>query len=105
MKIYTWEDPQKFTIRVAFIAGGEGQIKIAFNFATNKEYAIKMGEDLPPGCLMEIPRDVFAEMLKGFAEMANERGMKLESDLKREGKLEATEKHLEDMRTLVFKKK
>ena len=43
------------------------------------------------------------EFLKEMAERAAERGIKLESDLKREGKLEATEKHLEDMRKIVFK--
>ena len=35
---------------------------------------------------MNIHRDVFQEMLKGFAEMANEQGLKLDSDLKREGR-------------------
>jgi hypothetical protein len=45
------------------------------------------------------------ELLKSFAETAAEKGIKLESDLKREGKLEATERHLEDMRKLVFKVK
>lgn len=103
MKIYTWEDPIRFITQVAFISGEGSAIKLAFNFATKEEFVIKDGENLPAGCLMEIPRAVFNEMLKGFAEMANEHGLKLDSDLKREGKLEATERHLEDLRTLVFK--
>jgi hypothetical protein len=42
------------------------------------------------------------EFLKAMAEKASERGIKLESDLKREGKLEAVSMHLDDMRRLVF---
>lgn len=42
--------------------------------------------------------------LKAMCEAAADWGIKLESDLKREGKLEAVEKHLKDMRQLVFKK-
>ena len=105
MKIYTFEDPDRFVMRVVFIVGDDGVFKTAFNFATDTTYTIKPGEALPKGCYMNIPRNVFAEMLKGFAEMANDQGLKLNSDLKREGKLEATERHLEDMRRLVFQKK
>jgi hypothetical protein len=103
MKIYTYVDPYKFTVKVGFISGEKGEVKTAFNFGKGKAYTIQPGEALPEGCLMEIPQDVFDEMLKAFAEMASDRGIKLESDLKREGKLEATAKHLEDMRALVFK--
>jgi len=101
MKIYTWDDPYTFKVRVGFIS--DGDVKTAFNFATGKAYTLTSGEPLPEGCLMEIPTNIFEEMLKGFAELASEKGIKLESDLKREGRLEATTKHLEDMRTLVFK--
>lgn len=103
MKIYTWDDPIRFIIKVAFIGGEGSAVKTAFNFATHTNYTIQPSEPFPEGCVMEIPRDLFGDMLKAFAEMANERGMKLESDLKREGRLEATERHLEDMRSLVFK--
>jgi len=45
-----------------------------------------------------------SEMLQAFAEALNDQGFKpLKGFL--EGKLDATEKHLEDMRTLVFKEK
>lgn len=105
MKIYTWEDPQQFITKIAFVAGESSAVKTAFNFATKTVHIIKMGENLPPECVMEIPRDLFGEMLKAFAEMASDQGMKLDSDMKREGRLEATERHLEDMRNLVFKKR
>lgn len=43
------------------------------------------------------------EFLKSMAEAAASFGIKLDSDVKREGKLEAVQAHLEDMRKLVFK--
>lgn len=43
------------------------------------------------------------EMLQSFADALNEQGYKPQKGFI-EGKLQATEKHLEDMRTLVFKK-
>lgn len=54
----------------------------------------------PTFCLGEVAAN---EFLKGMAERASERGIKLESDLKREGKLEAVQIHLSDMRRIVFK--
>lgn len=45
------------------------------------------------------------EFLKAMADCAASWGIKTDPDLKREGKLEAVEKHLEDMRKLVFKDK
>lgn len=82
----------------------------------HKRYLLRFGkhnitrEELKEVYSTEIPEPTFflgqsaaQEFLKEMAEKAAERGIKLESDLKREGKLEATEKHLEDMRKLVFK--
>lgn len=102
MKIHYWPDQQRLLMHVAFIASEQNAVKTAYNFAKNKAFTIKPGEPLPDGAVWDIPADIFDEMLKGFAEMASEKGIKLESDLKREGKLEATERHLEDMRRLVF---
>lgn len=57
--------------------------------------------ELPPPT-MRLSGEYANDFLKGFAEAASERGIKLESDLKREGKLEAVQEHLADMRKLVF---
>src|SRR5690349_15204398 len=103
MKIYYWPDPQRMLMHVAFVAGEKDEVKTAYNFAEGKAFTIQPGDALPDGAVWDIPTDIFDEMVKGFAEMASEKGIKLESDLKREGKLEATERHLDDMRKLVFK--
>jgi len=44
------------------------------------------------------------DQLRKFAEAINKQGINPQKEFV-EGKLEATEKHLEDMRTLIFKKK
>lgn len=53
---------------------------------------------------LSIHQNVEGEFLKALTDAISEKGIKPESDSKLEGKLIATEKHLEDMRTLVFKK-
>jgi hypothetical protein len=44
------------------------------------------------------------DQLKALAEGISAAGVKTQSDFKNEGLLQATNKHLEDMRSLVFKK-
>lgn len=43
------------------------------------------------------------EFMKAMADAIAEHGIKTDSDMKREGKLEATEKHLKDMRHIALK--
>ncbi len=101
MKIFTFQDPSRWITKVAFVTGENSAIKTAFNFTNGRSYTIQPGENLPKECLIEIPNNVLEEMIKAFAEMANEKGMKLDADLKREGQLEATKYHLEDLRKLL----
>lgn len=110
MRIYHHEDPFSLTMRVAFLTGPEespqpGDVRCAYNFATGKIINIyentSSGTVLPKECFMEIPLPIWSDMLKAFAELASGKGIKLESDLKREGQLEATKYHLEDMRKLL----
>lgn len=65
-----------------------------------------IGEDsgafeLPPPTFT-LAGDVAHQFMKQMAELALARGIKLESDLKLEGRLAAVEAHLADMRRLVF---
>lgn len=52
---------------------------------------------------MKLPEDQTRELIQGFLDVARDEGMKPHNESHTEGKLEATSKHLEDMRTLVFK--
>lgn len=66
-----------------------------------------MGADgafLLPEPTFSLGRDHAQQFIKQMAEVAATRGIKLEADLKREGKLEAVSEHLSDMRKLVFEK-
>lgn len=50
---------------------------------------------------LHLPGRLGEEVMKAMVNAFSERGIKPESDSKLQGKLEATEKHLEDMRTLL----
>jgi hypothetical protein len=64
----------------------------------DKVETLELGQWAEPSFWME------PEMLQDFANALNDIGIKPEQGFL-EGKLGATEKHLEDMRTLVFQKK
>jgi hypothetical protein len=100
MKIYQAEQFDRAVVKVAFVSD-ENHTNLAYNFVTGTESIISYGASIPPDCIMTIPLSIWNDMLKQFAELANEKGLKLDGDLKREGKLEATERHLQDMRTLL----
>lgn len=81
-----------------------------------KRYLLQFGkynvtrEEVEEGAQTHAPTfhlntDAALQFIKSIAERASERGIKLDSDLKREGKLEAVQLHLEDMRKLVFQVK
>lgn len=63
-----------------------------------------MVETIDTGVKPEPTLELFPETLQALANALAEVGIKPQEGYL-EGKLEATEKHLEDMRTLVFKKK
>lgn len=55
--------------------------------------------------LVVCPIDLAMDIAKGFIEYGNSQGFKNGSETFAKGKLEATEKHLADMRKLVFEEK
>lgn len=58
-------------------------------------------DDIAP--TMILPQNRLNEVLRAFSEAVREKGFGYETESTAKGKLEATEKHLEDMRRLVFK--
>lgn len=73
------------------------------NFANGLTSLTRIIEGFPtPAPTFTLGSDKGHEFLKAIAEIAYKRGIKLKSDEQREGKLEATEKHLADMRRIVF---
>jgi hypothetical protein len=61
-----------------------------------------IGQDIAPTA--SIRTEDMREIVRAFVKYAQEQGFKSSDETFNKGKLEATEKHLEDMRTLVFKK-
>lgn len=53
---------------------------------------------------IRVPGNISDEFMKAFVDAADDLGIPKPSEQRNEGKLEAMEKHLEDMRRLVFKK-
>ncbi len=100
MKIYYQNKFDQYITEVAFVEN-RGDRRTAFNFVSGTAEDIREGTPIPKEGIMKIPTDLFNEIVKGFAEIANEKGLKLDSDMKREGQLEATKYHLEDMRKLL----
>lgn len=67
-------------------------------------------KDLDKNCIepqspsLRIESRLAEELLRALAEALDKEGVKTENDYKIAGVLEATKKHLDDMRTLVLKK-
>lgn len=101
MKINYYEEYDRFVTKVVFIEPFESGSRTAYNFVTGIGQTIPFGEMIPKECAMEIPTELFRDMVKQFAEIANDKGLKLDADLKREGQLEATREHLKDLRKLL----
>lgn len=68
---------------------------------TEKKHEYGMILDMKP--TMILLESETRELIAAFVEHARQEGLKFNTESKAEGKLEATEKHLEDMRKLVFK--
>lgn len=58
-------------------------------------------EDVKPA--FKVREDVWRAILAAFADHAHQQGMENKTETFAKGKLDAIERHLEDMRTLVFK--
>lgn len=52
---------------------------------------------------LKLPTELFNEFVKAITEYASDNNIKTENENLLQGKLGATEKHLEDMRKIVFK--
>ena len=84
-----------------------GHISI-FNFKENGEgvateaksnHGEIRSEDMKP--TMILPEQETRDLIRAFSELASERGFEPDSESKAKGKLEATERHLADLRTLL----
>ena len=79
-----------------------------YNFSSDPPQAtlIKIGENLPTDlATLRIPWTLREQFFKAMGEFVSNKGIKTDSDMKREGILEATKYHLEDLRHLLKLKK
>lgn len=82
-----------------FLTVKDGQLQ-----ATRFTYEDSMATDIVKP-MFTVQEGDLGEMIEAFMQLGSQRGIEKPSEAKNAGKLEATEKHLEDMRTLVFNEK
>lgn len=112
MKVYIREIPTTFSCEVFIVdmpkSLGRRDVIQFLNFKETGEAVetervnnseMKL-DDIAP--TMILPQNRLNEILQAFTEAVRERGFGYENESTAKGKLEATEKHLEDMRRLVF---
>ena len=111
MKIYIRQVPMTLSNEIFFVERPNdlkrGDIIRFINFNKNgeasqiekvHEYGVNIESTKPTMILTE---EQTREMIAAFSEIAKTRGFEYDSESKAKGKLEATERHLEDMRKLL----
>jgi len=96
MKAKIWDDPATRFVNILCMYTDSG----LYDFNSNEIVTLRIGEQIQQKSLLKLPREVYECIAK---EIKKDESIPNVDRMFAEGKLEATEKHLEDMRTLVFK--
>ena len=89
-------------VEIVFIRERDGKRYVAK--CVNLEFVeIEEGKAIEP--TLRLNRFLAPKFLKALVEALDKEGVKTENDYKLQGILEATQKHLEDMRRLVFERR
>lgn len=99
MKVKIYSQPWDGSTHIAFLVQRNGQWCMAKPVELQFEPLVE-GEMSPPPSMSFHP-EVAQEFLTAMAQALDDRGIKVDSQAKVEGKLEATQHHLEDMRGLL----
>lgn len=106
MKIHINRNPGSLACEVFILSGEGNKYQSYLTFGENKVATTNVFERIPgafldvkPAFIME--EQEIRELLKAFIEYAKEEGFKTPDESHTKGKLEATESHLKDMRTLL----
>ena len=107
IKIYIQrQNPLKDVVDFYIVEKSEFDSKrylVSFTPKGNLRKEIKEGDAYQPTPTFSLSGYDAGQTMKALADAIAEQGIKTDEDKKREGKLEAIEKHLADMRNLVFK--
>jgi hypothetical protein len=74
------------------------------NLYTGETKELKDFEEIPQEFIMKLSNIIAQDFLQALAEALDKNGIKTDKDAKIQGLLEAQNKHLQDMRRLVFNK-
>lgn len=100
MKVYIRKELYGEGIDIAFVENRDGKRFIVKPMRMELQEIGDGGIEEPS---LRISHHIAPDFLKALAEALDEAGIKTENDFKLQGILEATKKHLADMRKLVFK--
>ena len=103
IEVRIWQDYGSDTTKIIFVERDIGKSRV-INLFTQEVRELKEYEQIPEEFILKLSRWVSQDILQGLAEALDKNGIKTEKDAKIQGLLEATKYHLEDMRSLVFKK-
>lgn len=97
-KVQIQETPGRITSRIFLFLPREGTT----TFFTHKGTGVEVKEGEAPNYDELYFAEMSPDQLQAFAEALADKGIKTNKDSIAEGKLAATEKHLEDMRTIAL---
>ncbi len=100
--INIWQDLASDSVKIVFI-DKNSERRLIMNLYTGQLIEIKAGEQIPDEYIIKLPNFMASVLLQTLAETLDKHNIKTDKDAKIQGTLEATKKHLEDMRRLVFK--
>lgn len=101
MKIHHWIPFGEMNMKLVFYEELEGHEFLVHNFYTKTYKKIKDGELFPEEFILSIPHYLLHDIVKGLGDLLTENNIKTENEHKVEGRLQATEKHLSDLRQLL----
>ena len=77
----------------------------AYSFTDRDVVQILDGQEVGGDCMLSIEEEIADALIMAVINYANSKNIRTETEEKLQGKLSAMAAHLEDMRSLVFKKK
>lgn len=100
MKIYIYEEIARFNTCILFYEDIPEGLKV-YNFSTGEVLIIKREQEFPKEFAISLPRNILPELAGELVKHLDKQGIRSDTEQKLEGKLEATQEHLKDLRQLL----
>lgn len=101
LEIHSWHDESTGELKIVFGVKNPNSETLLYNFYTDQVQVLGLGQRIPKDFVLTIPWDMTQEVMNALAQWLAKKGVRNYHDAKIEGTLEATRKHLEDLRFLL----